>query len=152
MYSFEYIFKKKGKIMSLKQKFINKLQDIVDNYNLKQLKTKFKFYGCLCYGATPCDTNDINIGLLNCYETFDRCFRKVYGRFFHNTDLIVALSFEFLPKENKLMVSLTTMYPGYIMGNHGEPLQKLTDMISNVCGVTAQINLNETNNYFNELN
>lgn len=136
--------------MSLKQKFINKLQDIVDNYNLKQLKTKFKFYGRLCYGTTPCNTNDINIGLMDCYKTFDICFRKVYGRFFHNTDLIAALSFEFLPKEDKLMISLTTKYPSYIIGKNGEPLQKLINMIGDVCGVTIQIDLNETNNYFNE--
>jgi ribosomal protein S3 len=89
---------------------------------------------------------------MDCYKTFDICFRKVYGRFFHNTDLIAALSFEFLPKEDKLMISLTTKYPGYIIGKNGEPLQKLIAMICDVCGVTAQINLNETNNYFNELN
>ena len=136
--------------MSLKQKFINKLQDIVDNYNLKQLKTKFKFYGRLCYGATPCNTNDINIGLMDCYKTFGICFRKVYGRFFHNTDLIAALSFEFIPKEDKLMISLTTKYPGYIIGKNGESLQKLIAMICDVCGVKIQIDLNETNNYFNE--
>lgn len=49
------------------------------------------------------------------------------------------------------MISLTTKYPSYIIGKNGESLQKLTDMISDVCGVAAQIDLNETNNYFNEL-